>query len=127
MTFTGMCTWGKDFKNMYFASKKIRSPPHPRAFCHFSFSIHGFRNGSGHFFSCPDWLAYSLNLYTVTQSKSNWQKKECAVRSGFSKILNPLESHSFFIWTLSLVTQTNLIVYHISSIKSIQSGLAEIL
>lgn len=95
--------------------------------CLSSCSIHGFGSGSGPFFFCPDWLAYSLNLYIITQSKSNWQKKKCAVRSGFSTILNSLESHSFFLWTLSLVTQTNLILYHISSIKSIQSGLAEIL
>jgi len=118
-----VCTWGKDIKNMYFASKKIAPPP----LCLSDYSVHGFRNCSGHFFFPPDRLTQSLNLCLITQSKSNWQKKESTVKSGFSVILNSSESHSFLLQTLSLVTQTNLILYPISSIESIQSCLAEIL
>lgn len=41
------------------------------------------------------------------------------LKSGFSSIFISPGSHSYFLQTLSLVTQSNLISYHISSTKSI--------
>lgn len=41
------------------------------------------------------------------------------LKSGFSSIFISPRSHSYFLETLSLVTQSNLIPYYISSTKSI--------
>lgn len=55
------------------------------------------------------------------------KRENLQLKSGFSSIFISPGSHSYFLQTLSLVTQSNLIPYHISSTKSIQSYFAEIL
>lgn len=124
MRFLGMCMYmGERYQEYVFCIKENCPPP----LCLSDYSVHGFGNCSGHFSFPPDRLTQSLNLCLITQSKSNWRKKESTVKSGFPVILNSSESHSSLLQTLSLVTRTNLILYPISSIESIQSCLAEIL